>query len=710
MIDINNLWAKSRPQIPSVYDDSLSYLESIDRLRGGVVKIAEQSNENKENLNKKVSFEDMQNIYKLSNNADFTGSWFGIKKPTASNEGLAATVDLIKDETIPNIYNEINNTNSSLEQIESSFISVTSLGCTVNEENATNNVIYIQNAINNGIDLNFNILVPINDTIKIPLSYNNHKLNFENRFTTGLLMIVDNKPILETVEYGIKNIVINELGLQYKRPQLVGCEKSIALYFNLETDISRGFYGWYINGAYIKNSYSGISKSNINSSVIWGCYFKDIQIEDVYGKPIYLVGINAGQLDNVLDGIKIYNYNIVDLGYGDIRNDGNSAIEISGECKLDGIDIENWQLTNNKPLINVDRVNGRIKNIHLERIHFKNYTCDILYCTNSQVDIDVINMSNSYYYETCNEVNILNLKSDIFGNSNCKIRLNNVVIKDKKQNSNVTKKYIVKQNNVLPCFANIDNFVQYQTDNNWLINNPSQSNDVFKNVIFEGRKIGLTQLPTLGTWNKGEEFILNNKTCMVEKSGTLRTITQHYCNTITGSNIISIVGNMQSYAFYVDEYVTINEEDFKIIERGNNQLTLDKTCGSTLQNIQINYTNPEFTQYKRIDDLLQNSTGFIKYMREGNLINIKGEIVLNTPQSSNNVKLFDLPYYLQSNESTFTSGETIVINMCSSSGGSFGTIPILIKNNSILAHCGVRGTLTDVKKINLNITYMISQI
>lgn len=107
MIDINKLWLATRPQIPLVYDESLSYLESIARLKGGVVQIAEQSNENKENLNKKVSYEDMQNIYKLDQNADFTGSWFGIKKPTASNEGLGGAVDQLLEETIPQINNNI---------------------------------------------------------------------------------------------------------------------------------------------------------------------------------------------------------------------------------------------------------------------------------------------------------------------------------------------------------------------------------------------------------------------------------------------------------------------------------------------------------------------------------------------------------------------------------------------------------------------------
>lgn len=93
----------------SVYNsDEKSALGLIDEL-------GKQTNYNsveielaKENLNKKVSYDDMTNKYKLDQNANFTGSWFGIKKPTGSNEGLAATVDKIVDEDLPKINEELN--------------------------------------------------------------------------------------------------------------------------------------------------------------------------------------------------------------------------------------------------------------------------------------------------------------------------------------------------------------------------------------------------------------------------------------------------------------------------------------------------------------------------------------------------------------------------------------------------------------------------
>ena len=77
---------------------------------GLIEELGEQTNYNteeiervKESDNKKVSHDEMNNIYKIDKNADFTGSWHGIKKPTASQEGLQATVDKIVEEDIPYI-------------------------------------------------------------------------------------------------------------------------------------------------------------------------------------------------------------------------------------------------------------------------------------------------------------------------------------------------------------------------------------------------------------------------------------------------------------------------------------------------------------------------------------------------------------------------------------------------------------------------------
>lgn len=83
---------------------------------GLIKEVGEQTNYNTDELekvkisnNKKVSHQEMQDTYKIDKNANFTGSWHGIKKPTASQEGLQATVDNIIDKDIPSINNRIDN-------------------------------------------------------------------------------------------------------------------------------------------------------------------------------------------------------------------------------------------------------------------------------------------------------------------------------------------------------------------------------------------------------------------------------------------------------------------------------------------------------------------------------------------------------------------------------------------------------------------------
>nr|DAQ85701.1 MAG TPA: hypothetical protein [Caudoviricetes sp.] len=83
---------------------------------GLIKELGEQTNYNTDELeqvkisdSKKVSHQEMQDTYKIDKNANFTGSWFGIKKPTASQEGLQATVDKIVEEDIPNINSQLDN-------------------------------------------------------------------------------------------------------------------------------------------------------------------------------------------------------------------------------------------------------------------------------------------------------------------------------------------------------------------------------------------------------------------------------------------------------------------------------------------------------------------------------------------------------------------------------------------------------------------------
>lgn len=63
-----------------------------------IKKIDEVDILSNDNKNKKVSYDDLHNKYKLSPNADFTGSWFGLTRPTLSEEGMRATVEKLQND------------------------------------------------------------------------------------------------------------------------------------------------------------------------------------------------------------------------------------------------------------------------------------------------------------------------------------------------------------------------------------------------------------------------------------------------------------------------------------------------------------------------------------------------------------------------------------------------------------------------------------
>ena len=92
------------------------YASEEKTVLGLIKEMGEQTNYNTDEVerltesdNKKVSHQEMQEIYKMDKQANFTGTWFGIKKPTQSSEGLAGTVDQLIDETIPSINSQLNN-------------------------------------------------------------------------------------------------------------------------------------------------------------------------------------------------------------------------------------------------------------------------------------------------------------------------------------------------------------------------------------------------------------------------------------------------------------------------------------------------------------------------------------------------------------------------------------------------------------------------
>ena len=100
----------------SIYtSDERSALGLIEELGKQTNYNTEELEKVKESDNKKVSHYEMNSIYKIDKNADFTGTWFGIKKPTASQEGLQATVDKIVEEDIPSINEQLDTKTNRVE-------------------------------------------------------------------------------------------------------------------------------------------------------------------------------------------------------------------------------------------------------------------------------------------------------------------------------------------------------------------------------------------------------------------------------------------------------------------------------------------------------------------------------------------------------------------------------------------------------------------
>lgn len=94
----------------SIYDNEEK------QMLGLVKKLGDQTNYNTDEVerltisdNKKVSHQEMQDTYKIDKQSNFTGSWWGIEKPTKSNEGLATTVENLVGIEIPSIKTNVSN-------------------------------------------------------------------------------------------------------------------------------------------------------------------------------------------------------------------------------------------------------------------------------------------------------------------------------------------------------------------------------------------------------------------------------------------------------------------------------------------------------------------------------------------------------------------------------------------------------------------------
>jgi len=103
--DLVQLFTNPQP-IPSTFNEGFSQYETIRYMIGLLNNLIENQNSDVDELNdlqnKKVSISDLNNKYKLSEIADFTGTWHGLK-PVQSQQGLESMVSNHENEINGNV-------------------------------------------------------------------------------------------------------------------------------------------------------------------------------------------------------------------------------------------------------------------------------------------------------------------------------------------------------------------------------------------------------------------------------------------------------------------------------------------------------------------------------------------------------------------------------------------------------------------------------
>jgi hypothetical protein len=90
---LDQLQAWVQKTLPAVFDDSLSYYELLSKVLYGLNLDVAKINEVIDTLGEKVDIDNLTNVRKLDQNANFTGSWWGITKPVHIEGGIDAVVE-----------------------------------------------------------------------------------------------------------------------------------------------------------------------------------------------------------------------------------------------------------------------------------------------------------------------------------------------------------------------------------------------------------------------------------------------------------------------------------------------------------------------------------------------------------------------------------------------------------------------------------------
>lgn len=221
------------------------YTSEEKSVLGLIKEMGDQTNYNSDEIvrltnsdNKKVSHQEMEEIYKINKQANFTGSWFGIKRPTASNEGLAGTVNQLIDEVIPNlniIINDLINKNNI------SFYNLENMQRLEGEEDDTKR---IQRALDYCIENNLTLLIP-NKTYTVS-QQGKVILNFGGS-VRGYCIYAENKEI-NIIQHGVIKVNLGD-GIISDRPNVFLFKKCSGVFtggiFRSIDNISKILYGGY---------------------------------------------------------------------------------------------------------------------------------------------------------------------------------------------------------------------------------------------------------------------------------------------------------------------------------------------------------------------------------------------------------------------------------------------------------------------------------
>lgn len=175
----------------SKYPEGFTILESLISWVSQVDKMTEKLNENQDEIADRVTKKELKDNRKLDEKGNFTGSWFGLTKPTLSDEGMKATVEKINDIDLPKINSQISDIT-----ILDSFNFESNKTYKITKDNVLSNPLVINNKNNIVIDFNNTTLdisnISTNKAINI-LNSNNiviKNLNIINNSKTNLVYAI----------------------------------------------------------------------------------------------------------------------------------------------------------------------------------------------------------------------------------------------------------------------------------------------------------------------------------------------------------------------------------------------------------------------------------------------------------------------------------------------------------------------------------------